>query len=617
MPEFPVQVGDQASDSDHEEAFASLNSVIVTGSLLALIGIGYRINTHKLKHLPESCAAIALGFVVGCAVRVFRLTEEEALLNFRGSVFFYVLLPPIIFEAGLSLKAQLFVDNLGSILAFAVVGTLISTWVVSTSLQWAAELGLVGLENEQLLPVYCQLFGALISATDPVATIALFGSSRFKADPLLHSLINGESVLNDAVAIVLFGTLVHHGTDEPRLISAPVLGQFCLVLMGSLVVGLGAGALLSWGFKRTQELARFPDYEISAMFLGAYLTFALSQLFGLSGITALFFFGIVLAQYNWYNLSEPSKVASKVAFESIAKLCEACVFVYLGVVAALSLGRFHWHFGLVFFCLLSINVARAAHVFPLSYLLNLCRRGKKISGNMSVVMWVSGLRGAIAFALSLRLPCEGEHSSRGSDECRNSDLLITTTISIVLLTTMGVGTAMEKIATALHVIEPLDHFARHSGNNQLGDLSEPLAGPRGSSVQSDDDRSLAQGSCDSIDLTRNGEDSPEVISAGRSARDFLRRSSSSLSTMSWARSLPRVRFQSRSQVYQDFARFDLSVLQPLFGGPCHTRAGGARASIGSGGDMEEVDGADPSLELPCFQGEDEPPPLQSRAVIFE
>ncbi|CAE8589037.1 unnamed protein product, partial [Polarella glacialis] len=148
---------------------------------------------------------------------------------------------------------------------------------------------------------------ALISATDPVAcnqtkTIALFGSSRFRTDPLLHALINGESVLNDAVAIVLFTTLSHHlDEEEPRLISASIMGHFCLVSLGSLAIGLAAGAVLSWVFCQSQQLDRFPDYEISAMFLGA---------------------SVVLAQYNWYNLSDTSKVASKVAFETIAKLAE-------------------------------------------------------------------------------------------------------------------------------------------------------------------------------------------------------------------------------------------------------------------------------------------------------
>eukprot|EP00931_Biecheleriopsis_adriatica_P074503 TRINITY_DN48541_c0_g1_i1.p1 TRINITY_DN48541_c0_g1~~TRINITY_DN48541_c0_g1_i1.p1 ORF type:complete len:606 (-),score=94.98 TRINITY_DN48541_c0_g1_i1:14-1831(-) len=605
-------MGDEVTMADENETFASLNSVIFTGSLLALIAVGYRINTHRLKHLPESGAAMALGFAVGCAVRVLKLTEEEAILNFRGSFFFYVLLPPIIFEAGLSLKTQLFVDNVGSIMSFAVVGTLISTWVVSASLRWAAESDLVGLREGPLLPMYCHLFGALISATDPVATIALFGSSRFRADPLLHALVNGESVLNDAVAIVLFATLSHHmQEEEPKLFSISILGTFCLVLFGSLIVGLSAGAALSWCFCSSQELERFPDYEISAMFLGAYLTFALSQLLGLSGITALFFFGVVLAQYNWYNLSETSKVASKIAFGTIAKLAEACVFVYLGVVAALSLGRFHWHFGIIAFSLVAITIARAAHVFPLCLLLNVFRtRSKRISNNMSVVMWVSGLRGAIAFALSLRLPCDDSSAMRGSDECRNSDLLVTTTISIVLLTTLVVGTAMEKIATALEVIEPLD--PRWQQDGQLGALSEPLANS-GSPVQRERAAQVAPPGCELVCSSPERE--------RENGADGLRRNS--VGHLTWAQvqgqtlwNLPALRFQSRSHFYQAFARFDLEVLQPVFGGPCRARAGGTSpAAVVPGADSDDRREA---LELPRFQQvEEDAPPLQSRSVIFE
>lgn len=564
------QLRDQALEADHNDVVASMNSIILSGSLLALVGIGYRINTHRLKHLPESGAAMTLGFLVGSVVRALQLEQEEALLNFRGSFFFYVLLPPIIFEAGLSLKTQLFVDNLGSILAFAVVGTLISTWVVSASMRWAAETQLIGLQDTPQLPIYCHLFGALISATDPVATIALFGSSRFRTDPLLHSLINGESVLNDAVAIVLFSTLTHHMQEpEPRLISIGILGHFGIVLVGSVIMGVAAGAMLSWCFSCSNDLTRFPDYEIAGMFLGAYLTFAVTQLFGLSGITALFCFGVVLAHYNWYNLSEPSKVASKVIFGTIAKLAEAGVFVYLGVVAALSLGRFHWHGGCILFALVAIIVARAAHVFPLSVLLNLCRRTRKITNNMSVVMWVSGLRGAIAFALSLRVPCEGREYFRGSEACRNSDLLVTTTISIVLATTMVVGTAMEKIATALAVIEPVDP------NQQLDSLSEPLAGPQV------DDNIV--------------KDPARIHTSG--SRTWA------LPSVSWT--LPALRFHSRGHLYQAFARFDLEVLQPTFGGPCRAR----------GKDVDRTQKE--TFEMPKYEAEEEDAPLQSRAVIFE
>mmetsp|Transcript_33576 Transcript_33576/g.106542 ORF Transcript_33576/g.106542 Transcript_33576/m.106542 type:complete len:591 (+) Transcript_33576:69-1841(+) len=583
--------------ADVDDEFASLNSVILTTSLLVLIAIGYRINTHRLKHLPESGAAMALGFAVGVTVRVLRLTEEEQLLNFKGSFFYFVLLPPIIFDAGFSLETQMFVDNLGAILSFAVLGTIISTWVVSYGLRWAAEMGAVGLELTPLLAMHCHLFGALISATDPVATIALFGGARFRADPLLHSLINGEAVLNDAVAIVLFSTLSHHmDEEEPQLVSISILGHFFLVSLGSLLVGLAAGALCSWCFCCSSCLKRFPEYEISAILLGAYLTFALSQLLGMSGIVSLFFFGIVLAQYNWYNLSEPSKVASKVTFGTLAKLAESCVFIYLGVVAALSLGRFHWHFGLVLYSLAVIVVARAAHVFPLTALLNL-GRDRKIQRNMRLVMWISGLRGAIAFSLSLRVPCaSGAPIKRGSAECRNSDLLVTTTISIVMLTTLVVGTAMEHVMTALGAIEPAEAigFERQlTSVRSDGSLSVPLAAQRGPG-------SAENAEAEAVPPQHGGGPEPRPGSP---------------------RSLWSLRFSARGRLYRAFARFDHDVLQPVLGGPCRPRTRAASLGLADK-DAGQLPSLQAYTELPGFSRpfavqSEEDAPTWSRSVIFE
>lgn len=109
----------------------------------------------------------------------------------------------------------------------------------------------------------------LTPGSHPKATIALFGGARFRTDPLLHSLINGESVLNDAVAIALFATLSRHLDEEdPRIFSVSVLGSFFLVSAFSLVLGLAAGAFCSWCFTRSRSLGNFPEYEISAMCLG-------------------------------------------------------------------------------------------------------------------------------------------------------------------------------------------------------------------------------------------------------------------------------------------------------------------------------------------------------------
>eukprot|EP00434_Breviolum_minutum_P036732 symbB.v1.2.032559.t2/scaffold3924.1/size48248/1 len=127
----------------------------------------------------------------------------------------------------------------------------------------------------------------------------------------------------------------------------------------------------------------------------------------------------------------------------------------------------------------------------------------------------------------------------GSEACQNSDLLVTTTISIVLATTMVVGTAMEKIATALAVIEPIEP-------NQLDSLSEPLAGDKA------EEDNLLRDQVKTLSSDPSG-----------SCRTWV------LPPVSWT--LPSLRFHSRGHLYQAFARFDLEVLQPTFGGPCRAR----------------------------------------------
>jgi len=462
----------------HEEAFADLNSIIFTTCLLVLLAIGYLINTGRVRYLPESGAAMIVGFVVALVVRMLGLKEEEHILDFNGEFFYYVLLPPIIFEAGLSLDVSFFLENIGTILAYAVVGTIVSTLVVTNGLLYLARwIGLV----DQRLGICCYLFGALISAVDPVAVIALFGGTRFRADPVLVSLLNGESVLNDAVAIVLFTSLEKH-IDEasPALLTMDVLGHFVLVFFGSFLFGVVAGALVSWCYHQAEYLSLFEDYEIGAMCLSAYLTFALAQFCGLSGIVSLFFFGIMLEHYNVYNLSVDSKVASKEAFKTLAHLSETCVFGGLGVVCALSLWRFSWNFWLVLTSIALCLVGRAVHVFPLSWVANVGRTDK-VSFNMQIMIWLSGLRGAIAFALSLRIPCKaGPRAIRGGPECENSDLLVTTTVVIVCVSTLILGTALEPLATSLGMIKSAPELSSPSNSHmdypdEEGPLSMVLA----------------------------------------------------------------------------------------------------------------------------------------------
>ncbi|CAD7964205.1 unnamed protein product, partial [Amoebophrya sp. A25] len=122
-------------------------------------------------------------------------------LQFHPDLFFYLLLPPIIFEAGFSLDRRLFRSCLFEILLFAVGGTVITAFLVSKGLFYLRAHPSL---NNTLV---CDLFGALIAATDPVATIALLNRFERKFPASLRSLIFGEAILNDAVAIVLFDSV--------------------------------------------------------------------------------------------------------------------------------------------------------------------------------------------------------------------------------------------------------------------------------------------------------------------------------------------------------------------------------------------------------------------------
>jgi sodium/hydrogen exchanger 8 len=160
------------------------------------------VKKRKLYYLPESGVAMLVGILIGGAARL--TVTDLTLFSFSPEFFFFVLLPPIIFEAGYSLEKKHFFENIGAITLFAFGGTIISAFVVGWLTYWSSQLGLISVDKDN--PMEALLFGSLISAVDPVATLSIMGSPELQCDNLLYSLVFGESVLNDAVAIVLFKT---------------------------------------------------------------------------------------------------------------------------------------------------------------------------------------------------------------------------------------------------------------------------------------------------------------------------------------------------------------------------------------------------------------------------
>ena len=219
------------------------------------------------------------------------------------------------------------------------------------------------------------------------------------------------------------------GADIPAAMAA-----FLFVSIGSILVGVSLGLASSYIYKHTQ-LYEYPKFETAMLFLFCYLCYSLAEALGLSGIMALFFNGILLSHYNSYNLSETAYVTAEQIFATLAVVCETIVFLYMGL--SVFTGSFAKWKPLVSILTLGFCVlARAAHIFPLTWLCNLCRRpNNKIPKQMQFVLWFVGLRGAIAFALAENMPGPNKQS------------YVANTLFICIFTTVVCGGVTEKILT--------------------------------------------------------------------------------------------------------------------------------------------------------------------------
>lgn len=137
---------------------------------------------------------IVVGLLVGGLIKA--VGEDPPIL--QSDVFFLFLLPPIILDAGYFLPLRQFTENVGTILMFAVLGTLWNAFFVGSLLYAVCQIDVTGLSHIGLLANL--LFGSIISAVDPVAVLAVF--EEIHINELLHILVFGESLLNDAVTVV-------------------------------------------------------------------------------------------------------------------------------------------------------------------------------------------------------------------------------------------------------------------------------------------------------------------------------------------------------------------------------------------------------------------------------
>ncbi|NWR68626.1 SL9A6 protein, partial [Centropus unirufus] len=388
----------------HETGLAMIYGVLVGVVLRYGIHVPSDVNNVTLSCQVQTSPATLLVNVSGkyyeytlkgeiSAQELNNVQDNEMLrkVTFDPEVFFNILLPPIIFYAGYSLKRRHFFRNLGSILAYAFLGTAISCLVIGSVIYGCVALMKVtGQLGGDFYFTDCLLFGAIVSATDPVTVLAIF--HELQVDVELYALLFGESVLNDAVAIVLSSSIVayqpagdnSHTFDVTAMFKS--IGIFLGIFSGSFAMGAATGvlSLTICNVTKFTKLREFPLLETGLFFLMSWSTFLLAE----ACVVAVLFCGITQAHYTYNNLSTESQHRTKQLFELLNFLAENFIFSYMG----LALFTFQNHvFNPTFVvgAFLAIFLGRAANIYPLSFLLNLGRRNK-IGTNLQHMMMFAG-----------------------------------------------------------------------------------------------------------------------------------------------------------------------------------------------------------------------------------
>jgi len=430
-----------------------------------LLGMAGEHVAHERLHwhfIPEGGTAIFVGAVIKFIDNLAGDSLDD-LTSFEPFLFEYALLPFVIFGAGYSLRKRSLFENIGTILTYAFLGTLISVLVIST-----------GIHNAFHYNIYeCMMFGSLISAVDPVATLAVM-SSVFKVEkrvkpPTLYSLVFGESILNDAVAIVLFETFhIFYEMENPESFTheiPSILWDFLKIFIMSVFYGFLFGILSALAFKLL-KLNGFLIWEFTGIILFAYLSYIVASICNFSGLIAIFFCGITMSDYTWMNFSEVGKMSVHRCVLAVAYCAETMIFVYLGT--SLFAFRHHYNAGMIFLTLLLCFSARFIGIFGLTPIVNLFRK-RKINLKEQIVLWFSGLRGAIAFALSVELfhisegvtedvsvdPVEGHDYAHSDAEVEASEYFVTSTLIVVMFSTYICGALTAPLISCLNIeIDP-------------------------------------------------------------------------------------------------------------------------------------------------------------------
>jgi CPA1 family monovalent cation:H+ antiporter len=368
---------------------------LAIAGLLALISLVQPL-AERLR-LPQSVLLAVLGVAIGVASSVLLNTsftnrfdivaEPFVHLPVNAATFLVVFLPLLLFQASLTIDLRELVEDAAPILTLAIVAVLVAAAAVGFSLSLAG------------VPLISALMlGAIVATTDPAAVIAMF--RELGTPGRLTRLVEGESLLNDAAAIVLFTMLLEMSTGQgtPELIAG--VGHFLVEFIGGVAFGLFAARLFALALPL---LGGLRSAEATLSLALPYLVYLLGErMLGVSGVVAVVAAGLGVGVGSRARLSPENWTYLQNVWEQIGYWAGSLVFVLASILVPKLMVDVDLHdLGLLLVVVVAAFLARALVLFGLLPLLSALRLSQKVSNAYKLALTWGGLRGAVTLALAL------------------------------------------------------------------------------------------------------------------------------------------------------------------------------------------------------------------------
>ncbi|XP_024142641.1 sodium/hydrogen exchanger 2 [Oryzias melastigma] len=398
--------------------------------LASFAKIGFHVYHKITVWVPESCLLVSIGLIVGA---IMHSVHEKPPAVLSSNVFFLYMLPPIVLDSGYFMPTRPFFENVGTVLWFAVVGTLWNSIGIGMSLFAICQIEAFGVQDINLQENL--LFATIVSAVDPVAVLSVF--EDVNVNEQLYIVVFGECLFNDAVTVVLysmFSFVAEMPVVEPVDVFLGV-ARFFVVGLGGMGFGVLFGFVAAFTTRFTSKVR---EIEPLFIFMYSYLAYLVAELFAISSIMAIVCCTLTMKYYVEENVSQRSCTTIRHVVKMLGAISETLIFFFLGVVTITT--DHEWNWGYILFTLLFAFIWRGLGVLVLTQIINPFRT---IPFNIKdqFGMAYGGLRGAISFALAFTLP----------DNITRKHLFVTATIVIILFTVFLQGISIRPLIEFINV----------------------------------------------------------------------------------------------------------------------------------------------------------------------